>query len=232
MLQNQKIKLCLHLVFSLVILLVQSCKKEEAKIDFHQSYFGLAQGNYWIYDVTEITHDIDAQVKHDTLRYFLKAKIGEVYIDNQGRNAYEYLRYTADSLSNSWNKIKVWTTILNQNSAELVEENERKVKLVFPISMKNTWNINAYNSLNAVYASYDHIHLPYTINNLSFDSTVTVNQAYYFTFVDFQNQFEVYANHVGLVYKHYKDLRINNFDSLQVEKGNELFYKLVQYGKE
>jgi hypothetical protein len=53
-----------------------------------------------------------------------------------------------------------------------------------------------------------------------------------FTLVDFKVQTETYAKGVGLVGKYFKDLRISNFDTLNVRKGTEYFLKLKAHGFE
>lgn len=210
-----------------------SCKKSSNEPEkLYTEYFGLYKGRYIIYDVTEINHDVDATVKHDTLNYQIKTRIGKDFIDNEGRTASEFLRFKRNLSNDPWVEKDLWTTIINNNKAELVEENQRVIKLIFSPSNYKTWNANAYNNLDPLDCSYSAIHVPYKVGNTNFDSTLVVNQQSYYTLVDCKRKFEVYASKVGLVYKYYKDLRINNFDTLDVEKGTEIYYKCVGYGFE
>lgn len=223
-------------VFSSLFLLiiVLSCKKDtnDEPYKLFSNYFDLTPGKYIVYDVEEMYHDADLIVKHDTIRYQLKTVIGDEFIDNSGRTGRKYMRYQRTDTSFQWEVKDVWVALLTSNSGELVEENQRIVKMVFPVSSNKTWNLNAYNSFDEKEASYENIHQSAIINGLSFDSTVRVNQTYFKSLIDYQNQYEVYATNVGLVGKFYKDLIIDNFDTLEVQKGNEIHYRLVEYGIE
>lgn len=220
--------------FLFLIIIVISCKKDttEEPYKLYTNYFDLTPGKFVVYDVEEMYHDVDLIIKHDTIRYQLKTVIGEEYIDNSGRSGRKYMRYQRADTSLQWEVKDVWVTLLTSNSGELVEENQRIVKMVFPVSSTKTWNLNAYNSFDEKEASYENIHQSAIISGLSFDSTVRVNQTYFKSLIDYQNQYEVYATNVGLVGKFYKDLIIDNFDTLEVQKGNEIHYRLVEYGIE
>lgn len=209
-----------------------ACKKNNATVNLHHGYFGLTDGRYVIYDVIEINHDVDASVKHDTDFYQLKTWIGQEYIDNQGRSAREFLRFKREDINSNWQQSDLWTAIIESNKAELVEENQRIVKLVFPPTLTKVWNMNAFNNDEEIECSYARVHDAYSVGTLTFDSTLTVDQQSFYSLVDCKRKFEVYANHIGLVYKYYKDLRINNFDTLDVEKGKELYYRCIGYGFE
>lgn len=209
-----------------------SCKKKEQEVfSSNQNYFGLEQGRFCIYDVYEINHD-DAINVHDTLHYQLKTWIDSIYIDNEGRTNHQFKRFVRENDSSSWSLIDIYTALVNGNNGELVEENQRKVKLVFPISANSSWNPNAYNNLGEESSTYSRVHQSLSLNGYNFDSTSTVLQKDFFSLVDYRRQWEIYASNVGLIYKMYKDLDIENFDTLNVVKGNELHYSLIEYGAE
>jgi hypothetical protein len=225
------IRILISLV-SFSILLVLSCKKESPAYDFHYDYFDLREGRFITYDVTEIRHDDGAVVAHDTMNYQLKTVIGDTIIDNEDRIARKYLRYKRNNSSENWVLSDVWTTIITDRRAELVEENQRMVKMVFAPTISKVWDLNAFNPNNELECYYRDIHEPALINGLSFDSILVVEQEDFPSFVDYRRKYEVYANGVGLVYKYYKDLTIQNFDTLNVVFGDELFYKVTGYGFE
>lgn len=211
-------------------MLLVSCKDDSNAPNFHYDYFDLTPGRYIDYDVVEINHDEDAAVSHDTLIYQLRTYIGDTVIDNAGRIARKFIRYKRNNSADSWMLSDVWTTIVDGNRAELVEENQRIVKLVFSPTLYKEWNSNAYNSFPETNYYYDQIHENKTIGIFNFDSTLVVEQEDFQSLVDHKRQFEVYAKGVGLVRKYYKDLTIANFDSLDVRKGKELFYSCIGYG--
>ena len=207
-----------------------SCKDKSKTPQFHYEYFDLTPGRYIDYDVVEINHDVDFAIEHDTTYYQLRTVIGDTILDNEGRVARKFIRYKRLTNVDQWELIDVWTTIIDGNRAELVEENQRIVKLVFSPTLKKGWNPNAYNTYPSQNWYYDAIHDEKTIGAFTFDSTLVVKQADEQNLIEHKLQFEVYAKHVGLVRKYYKDLRINNFDSLNIQKGKELFYTCRGFG--
>jgi hypothetical protein len=195
-----------------------------------QHYFGLDAERYIVYNVLEINHDENAVIKHDTISYQLKTLIGDTVVDNEGRIARKFYRSKRPDIFSPWVITDLWTAIIENNKAELVEENQRMVKLVFPISSSKLWNINQFNSFEQADAYYDFIFSGKTINGLFFDSTVRVEQEKERNLIAYKRKFEEYAANVGLIRKVYKDLTIMNFDTLNVKSGKEIFMDIVEYG--
>lgn len=191
----------------------------------------MVQGRFIIYDAIEINHDEDAGI-HDTVHFQLKTLIGENYTDNQGRIGKEYLRYKSFDSGVSWQYSDTWVQFSEGNRAELIEENQKKVKLIFAPKVDLEWDLNAYNANPEQLAYYSLVHQPMILGGFNFDSTATVVQKDFFSLVDLQKQSEVYAKNVGMIQKSYKDLIIENFDTLQPQKGKEFFYNLIDFGFE
>ncbi len=222
-----------RLYISLLVLLIAavvSCKKQDAAPQFHYDYFDLTQGRYIDYDVMEINHDVDQAIEHDTSYYQLRTLIGDTAIDNQGRIARKFFRYTRPNSAGTWVLSDVWTALITENRAELIEENQRIIKLVFAPTISKEWNPNAFNMYNEMTSYYRDIHESQTFGALFFDSALVVEQEDFFSLVDKKRKYEVYAKGIGLVHKYYKDLTISNFDTLNIQKGQELFYTCFAYG--
>jgi hypothetical protein len=208
--------------------LLMGCKKSEP-VDMHYDYFPLEEGRYITYSVREINID-DALGLDETLNYYVKAKIGDTIMDNEGRIARRYERYFRDSLNQPWVLQDIWTGILASGRAELVEENQRTIKLVFAPDKYKEWNCNAYNTIDAL--DYSNIHEPGSINGFSFESTVTVEQEDYSNFVDYRRKYEQYAKGIGMYYKQFTDFRISGGNQSNVVKGKEIIMQLIDYGVE
>jgi hypothetical protein len=209
-----------------LILLFFSCEKDNSKPLLHVEYYGLQKGAFVEYEVTEIQHDKDGVVQHDTMNYLLRTVIGDTIIDNQGRIANKFLRYKRGNAAENWQLTDIWTTIVTENRAELVEENQRIIKLVFPPSKGKEWNPNSFNNLSQEEYAYRSVHNSF----LDFDSTLFVEQEDFFSLVDRRKKHEVYAKGIGLVNKYYKDLKIVGFDTANVEYGKELYYTYLSHG--
>jgi hypothetical protein len=179
----------------------------------------------------EIYHDINLAIKHDTNRYQLRTLIGDTVIDNEGRIARKFIRFKRPNSSSDWTQTDLWTTIITNNRAELVEENQRVIKLVFAPTISKEWNINAFNIYPETNAYYSNIHDSKTVGALTFDSTLVVEIADVGeNLIKRVRKFEVYAKGVGLVRRYYKDISIMNFDTLNVTGGTESFYTCIGFG--
>lgn len=219
-----------RIIFSLfALLMLFSCKKKDvAAVDMHYDYFPLQQGTYQVYDVIERNYLSNGQVVE--YLYQLKTVIGDTFIDNGGRVNHEFKRYKRLTESDDWSLADLWTTYRNGTALELVEENERMVKLIFPISKTTKWNANAYNTLAAQNCLYKDIFESKSFNGLQFPTTVTVQQEDEHNLIMYRKKYEVYAKGVGLVKKHYQHYSISYFDTTQIETGKDLYYTLVSHG--
>lgn len=218
-------------LITLLFLVVSSCKKDKEPFDLHYNYFPLEKGRYVVYAVDEIVID-DLLGKDDTLHYFIKTKIGDTIIDNEGRVARRYERYFRNAPNQQWTLKDVWTAIIENGRAELIEENQRIIKMVFAPDKYKEWNANAYNEYDPLSCYYRELHATASISGFSFDSTITVEQEDDSSFVHYKRKYEQYAKGIGMYYKFYKDLRIQSGDTLNVIKGAELYMRLIDYGIE
>ncbi len=226
-------KFSIIFLISILTLSITSCKKK--KVDapkMYTNYFGLTEGRYVIYDVQEMFHDVAVSPQHDTNFYQLKTLIGAETTDNQGRTVRDFKRFKRNKTTDQWVISDLWTAVIENNKAELVEENQRVIKLVFAPTSDKKWNPNAFNMMDSLNYYYSSIHKPYSLPNLSFDSTVTVSKDKFFSLIDYKIDSYKYATNVGLVSKTYKNLTIANFDTLDVRKGSEIHYKCIGYGFE
>ena len=220
------------LFFSLILILITvSCKKTvNEPIDLKHDYFPMEFGTFVEYDVTYIFHD-QALLKHDTIHYQIKTQIGDTVIDNSGRITRKYNRYIRETSADTWTIKDVWTAILVDNRAELIQENQRKVKLIFEPTALKTWDINQFNMDEKRIASLDSIDVARTYSNLTFSKTLVVNEQIYSTLIDRISKYEIYARGVGMIYKVDKDLKYNFGESIP-NKGTEYYYQITSYGIE
>ena len=211
-------------------LIILGCKKENTP-NFHYDYYPISEGHFVTYSVREIIID-DVLFQDDTLNYFIKTVIGDTISDNEGRIARRFERYFRDSVNHPWILQDSWTTIIADGRAELVEENQRTIKLVFSPSKYKEWNCNAYSTLDALDCYYRDIHKPASINGFSFDSTITVEQE---DFDDkklfYRRKYEQYAKGVGMYYKQETDFNFQ-LNTTNVIKGKEIIMRLIDYGEQ
>lgn len=226
-----------RLIFGLLLIffIVTSCEKkvsENQSNKLYESYFDLSPGRFIVYDVFEVIHDETAAVKHDTLNYQLKTVVGDSIVDNEGRLTRKFLRYKRVNYNGNWVLSDAWVIFKDNKSAFLVEENETVIKMMFPIAIDTKWNANVFNTKSAMNCYYDNIHAAKTIKVLDFDSTVLIEQENERNLIEYKRKYEVYANHVGMIYKSFKDLKINNFDTLKIKSGHEFTFSCIGFGVE
>lgn len=217
----------LLIVFLSLIILV-ACKKSEDPPYFGYEYFGLTEGRFVSYDVMEISHDGIS----DTTRYILKTVVGEDIIDNEGRTAKRLYRYAYDWQTEELFDERVWTSIIDQGRGEVVEENQRKIRMIFAISIDKTWDVNAFNPEDEQEVFYEDINKPYTINGIAIDSSVRVEYDDNINLIEYDRKYEVYGKNIGLIHRSFKSLDISNFDTTDIQNGTEVYYTLRDYGVE
>lgn len=216
-------------LFSIVLF---SCKNDKNNIDFGYDYFPMEEGRYVEYDVLRVWHDEDLNPKHDTTQYRLRTVIGEEVIDNSGRLARKFFQYRYDINTGDQIDQRVWTRVIDGKRGEVVEENQRMIRMIFPVKMNEEWNVNAFNSLGKQKVYYNDHDKSRVVNGFEFENTSKIIYDDFLSLVDYKKKHEVYARGVGLVERSFKDFTINNFDTLIIKKGEELHYKLTAYGKQ
>lgn len=182
-------------------------------------YFPNNRGHYVIYECDSIVHN---SFQKDTFKYQIREVIDSIYFDNQGRKTMRIVRYKRTDTSIPWSNIlipeKVWTGNLLSNMAIRLEDNYQYIKLLFPMSLNETWNGNALNSMSAWNYQYTTLHTPYTLTNstgsVHFDSTLTVAQQNFSSLLQYQYYYEQYATGIGMIYKEVIDYSNPNFLSV------------------
>lgn len=224
------VKMKKYIFILLSILVLSSCKKDTTNVNLHYDYFGAETGKYIVYDVKEISHL--SNYTKDTINYQLKTVIGDTVHDNSSRIGYKFKRYKRNLPTENWVLKDVWFIIIAENKGELIEENERIIKLVFAPKENKVWNGNAFNTKEEVEYSYEDIHSSMDYNGFHLDSTLKVVQEDVFNMIQYRNKYEVYAKGIGLVKKNYQHLNISNFDVTNISTGKEIFYEMIEYGNE
>lgn len=219
------------LLIRLLLILFASCKKAiPTSINYGYEFFPTQVGLYKIFDVVDIFHDVALDPQHDTSIYQIKEVIFENLIDNEGDTIQRIKRYYRASDTLDWVIKDIWTQKRTATTGEVVEENDRFIKMVFAIAYDRVWNGNALNNEDALDYYYENIYEPYSISGFEFESTVQVEKENFTSFIDYRRQYDVYTKDIGRIKSVYKILEIDNFDTLDIQKGPEITYTLVNFG--
>src|SRR5690554_7750773 len=92
--------------------------------------------------------------------------------------------------------------------------------MIFAVKEGVEWDVNAFNPEEEELVYYSNVNSSRTINNIFFEKTTEVEYDDFFSLVDYRKMYEVYAEDVGLIKRSFKDLTIQNFDTLDVRKGS------------
>lgn len=234
-------KLHRHIVFIFfctAIALVASCKKETLPpVEMGKAYYPDNDGHWVIYKVDSAVWDPfyfnypDDPNFYKTYSFYIKEKIESHYYDLQNRLTQRIERYKKDSINGAWYYLDTWTANVTATTAQKTEENITYVKFIFPVSDGDEWNGNAYNYLGQQDYFFDKTYDTFIINNVTFDSSVTVVQKRYSNMIEEYNQYEVFAKKAGMIYKKYRavsKIKVDGF--MQIKGGVDYTYTMEDYG--
>lgn len=213
---------------------IASCtnKTETLKIDNGEGYFPVRKGKYWIYNVDSTTYKLRDVTNHrvDIFRktFQVKEVLGDTLRDAAGRLSYKLERYERLNATQDWIFKDVWFVTRTNTTAERIEEDQRFLKLGFPVATTTSWkmvqHIDPYTpitifgeSIASPYASevgwpregsrYLEVDVPKKIGNRTYDSTATVQHVKSEgNLVNRRYCQEIYAKNVGLIFKQFEIL--------------------------
>lgn len=222
-------KVFLLLFLLIIVISISSCKKDiEEPLDIGYDYFPVSIGKWAIYEVDSTYYnDFTDSVYH--YNYKIKELIESTFLDNQNRETQRLERYKKISDTTDWYISNVWALNLTATTAEKVEEDYRFVKLIFPVKKSSTWDGNAYNILDEQEYKYTDVHKSYNVNGITYDSTITVIQKIVSNPIQEDYQIEVFAKHIGMIYKKYISLKKSNAGTV-IDSGNDYTYSIISYG--
>ena len=221
-----------YLFFSFIVLVsfFFSCKKDEV-IHTEGPYYHYAPtdtGRWILYDVDSTFYSVFTNPRATRYKFQILERIDSTYIDSQGRPTQRLERFRRDSSGGPWHQeVTVWTSTLTLQRYERVEDNVRYVKLGFPIRANATWDGNDFNVQPEDIYEYDDVHVEYMLGTFNFDSTLIVKRGNPPNFIERKNGIEIFANHVGMIYKEFYNLDIQQFTDTS---GTTYFYTMVGYG--
>ncbi len=225
---------------------ITACKKKktEAPPDVGYDYAPETIGKYVVYDVDSTVFDDFA---HDTTyhKYRIKEKLAESFTDNQGRPAIKLIRYikkynpavSYDQMA--WTIKDVWNYTKTKTALEVVEENVRYTKLIFPVKTDEIWNGNAQNTSDELDYKYLFTDQNHVVNSITLNNVLCVEQKddKRKNAIHRQYYVEKYAKNIGLVYREITDVYSNTVVAnvpveQRIEKG--IIYKLnyISHGVE
>ena len=222
------------IVFTCFFFLLMACRKDRdvSDFDFGHAYYPVEVGNWYLYQVDSIAFfegDTTKHVSYQLLEYY-----ESIIEDNQGRDAFRFERYRKYSESDNWNVSEVWQSILLSERVERTEENQRIIKLVFPVRRNQTWDGNAYNTFpeQTYFYANDSLFIPKMIQGSTYDSTITVIQLELNPDNVIRREFEdeVYAKNIGLIER--REVHLDTEVTGEIKSGYMYTKQLLDFGHE
>ena len=211
----------------LFLIIICSCKPiNYIDEDYHSKYFPIELNQEKEFLVTNINH---SSFGKDTVTYYLKEVISETFLNLEGDSAYRIERFWKTDSMDNYEIKDIWVANKSLNFAQLVEENIRFTKLIFPFDVNVVWDGNAFNNQQSQEYRIESINIPYNVNGLIFDSSITVIQNYKSNLLEYENSKEIYVIGVGLVYKEDIEVLINSADSNDFSQGYEFYQELIEF---
>ena len=226
-------------IFSLFLFACTKTQNEEVA-GIGSDYYPALKGSYIVYDVDSTAYIQLPSVDTIHTKFLIKEVIDSIFTDNEGRPTLHLVRYKKRYSAlipysqMDWEIQDVWTANKTTSTAEVVEENIRYIKLVFPVKNGKIWNGNAQNTIGDWDYKYENVDNPLTLNNLSFSKTLTINQKNSTTLINYQRYTEKYAKGVGLIYKEISDVKSNTVTTApilnRIEQGIVYKMTVIEYG--
>lgn len=204
----------------------------------YKEYYPAELGRSMIYEVEAIVIDQPSGV-YDTNHYFVKEIFSEYFIDNSGDSAIKIERYYSDSEFGQWTPLDIWYCNLYENELHRIEENLRYVRLKSPIVVDNEWDGNKHNALDSLHLNkyrIDRIGTEF-INQITYDSSVVIIQQYDSSLIKKILFQEIYAKHIGLIYKEETSINSQNPNITipiedRIRTGSIFKMQLISYDEE
>jgi len=211
----------LLIIGSVYFALLTACKKEIIPNDnilLGKEYFPITKDHTIEYAIDSIIYN-DFNKSTDTFRMQFKDVIGESFYDNEGRESYVVNRYSRQDDTYLWKDLMTFYATKTNFRVEVVENNLRMIKLVFPVKLKTYWSGNIYipaqidDKLKWLWNwnyTYTYINQPFNTGLASFSNTIEVigindstNNPEQFPDAIANKTYskEVYAKNVGLIYR-------------------------------
>lgn len=217
------------------LLLLARCRTTPNLAPSDVVYFPLETDRYSIYEVQEQQYTLNAAPVQRN--YQLKETTGPVYTDVTGQPAYRLVRHRRATENQPWQADSVWSARLVNQEAIRTENGRDFVKLVFPLSDQLRWNGNRHNQLGEDEYQLRNNNRPHRVLDKQFNETVTVIAQDDSTLLAQDKRIEIYARHVGLIYRERTQVQYcssspNCVGKNQIEYGIRQVYRIRTYGRE
>ena len=203
-----------------VLLLLFACKSktvlEDFQLDNGYDYFPLEIGKYWEYSVDSTLFDTTGMgIIIEQTSAFLREEVVDTFRDNENRLVYTIERFYRQNQSDVWQIQSVSYALFENTQLEVVDDNLRFIKMVFPLEDGEIWDGNQFIDATTMITikgellemfkgwSYEIESLDEAdvIDNVTYDKVMTITQAASENVIELRESSEKYAKGIGLIYR-------------------------------
>jgi hypothetical protein len=196
-----KTKMKSFLLALLGFTLLFSCAKKEATdeiLDLGYNYFPTDSGSVKIYAVDSISYNDNTQ-SIDTFHFLLKEQVGGVITGQNLAKHIEIIKSVQFDSTSVWQPRNSSFVLITENNFQLLDENVRTVKLVFPIGNVLNWNGNQFNNKGKRNFLLQNIGSTYKLKDSSFQNCIIVQEALANNVIEEILIKSVYCKNIGLI---------------------------------
>ena len=199
-----------------------SCKKADdvpAPPQAEQEYFPLEKGKWVIYDVDSTIWDDTFCIKR-FYHYQIMHMVVDTFSDDVGRLSHRIETRIRKKAEDEWQRQTTFYATNTKTELEIVRDELRFIKMVFPINEGGTWEGNNYiltdDPVNTFYRDwtyrYTDVEQPFNTGFKVFDKTITVHakdeavsdpELFENVSASRTKSVEKYASGVGMIYREY-----------------------------
>lgn len=211
------------LLLTILLVIFSGCSRTIEEIEAPSyDYLPLITGKYKIYAVDSIVYN-DFNCSVDTSSYQIKELTGDTVLDGEDAVAYKVELFRRENNTQPWQAIGIWLEKIEDFQLQRVEENQRIIPLVFPVTANKEWDGIVYIRRDTLvpiaggsidmYKDWDdfkciEVDAPYTspISLQTYNETALILQVDKTNNIERRYSLERYAKNIGLIYKEMKIL--------------------------
>ncbi|BDS09980.1 hypothetical protein [Aureispira anguillae] len=180
-------------------------------------YYPVEEGKYKIYQIDSIVYD-EYNCTVQTNSYQIKEITGPKGTDGEGDVFHSIQRYYRKDSTEAWALQHIWTEKIEDNQLQRVEDNQRMIKMVFPVQEDRHWDGIVYIRRDTLvpirggaidmFKDWDDFVCQDvgktfidTLANIVYPDAVKIMQVDKTNNIERRFSVEVYAKHIGMVYK-------------------------------
>jgi hypothetical protein len=210
------------------LLAFAGCKKKENTnftVNYQYNYYPIDSGHYIIYNVDSVNFSYDNGSGHyyrDTNSYQMQAYFGDTIHDLLDSVNFRIYYSTRSNGSLSWGPPYETYGLRTKTNLQVVENDLRFIKLIFPPQLNQSWLGNIYigndpgdpNDPYAVFQgwnyNFENIDTTVIIAGQTYNNAIVVSEVNSVNYVTKVVRTEIYAPNVGMIYQEWESLAKQN----------------------